>query len=57
MSFIETVRPARDLLQEEGRITLRGLKREFDLDDEALEELVEGLWSGKLALEGRAAFT
>ena len=43
MSFMETVRRARDLLREEGRITLRGLKREFDLDDDALEELVEEL--------------
>jgi hypothetical protein len=39
LSFIETVRRARELLREEGRVTLRGLKREFDLDDEALEEL------------------
>jgi len=43
MSFIETVRRARDLLREEGRITLRGLSREFDLDDAAVEELVEEL--------------
>ena len=43
MSFIETVRRALDLLREEGRITLRGLKREFDLDDDALDELVEEL--------------
>ncbi len=43
MSFIEMVRRARDLLREEGRVTLRGLKREFSLDDEALEELVEEL--------------
>ena len=43
MSFIETVRRARHLLREEGRIILRGLTREFDLDDDALEELVEEL--------------
>ena len=34
---------ARDLLREEGRISLRALRREFDLDDEALDELVEEL--------------
>ena len=43
MSFIETVRRARALLSEEGRLSLRVLKREFDLEDEALEELVEEL--------------
>ncbi len=43
MSFIDTVRRARELLREEGRISLRGLKREFRLDDEALEELIEEL--------------
>lgn len=42
MSFIETVRRARDLLREEGRISLRGLKREFDLDDEPAEALRAG---------------
>ncbi len=55
MSFIETVRRARELLREEGRITLRGLKREFDLDDEALEELIEELVDGQqvAAREGK----
>ena len=43
MSFIGAVRRARDLLREEGRISLRALRREFDLDDEALDELVEEL--------------
>ncbi len=43
MSFIETVRRAREFLRDEGRISLRGLKREFNLDDEALDELVEEL--------------
>ncbi len=43
MSFIETLRRARQLLQEEGRLSLRALKREFDLDEEALDELVEEL--------------
>lgn len=43
MSFYEVVQQARDLIQRNGRVSLRGLKREFDLDDEALEELVEEL--------------
>jgi class 3 adenylate cyclase/tetratricopeptide (TPR) repeat protein len=43
VSFIETLRRARQLLQEEGRLSLRALRREFDLDEEALEELVEEL--------------
>ena len=43
MGFIETVGRAGDLLRERGRITIRGLKREFDLDDDALEELVSEL--------------
>jgi class 3 adenylate cyclase len=55
MSFMETVRRARELLREEGRITLRGLKREFHLDDEALEELIEELVDGQqvAAREGK----
>jgi class 3 adenylate cyclase len=43
VSFIETLRRARQLLQEEGRLSLRALRRELDLDDDALEELVAEL--------------
>ena len=43
MSFLETVERARAFLERNGRVSLRGLRREFDLDDEALEELVEEL--------------
>ena len=43
MSVVETIRRARALLEQEGRISLRVLKREFTLDDEALAELVEEL--------------
>jgi hypothetical protein len=43
VSFIQTVRRAREILKEEGRITLRGLKREFDLGDDVLDELVAEL--------------
>ena len=43
MRFMETVRRAKALLRDEGRISLRGLQREFDLDDAALAELVDEL--------------
>jgi class 3 adenylate cyclase len=43
VSFLDIVRRARDHLQENGRISLRALRREFGLDDEELEELVEEL--------------
>jgi class 3 adenylate cyclase len=56
VSFIENVRRAKVLLQEEGRISVRGLKREFVLDDDAVEELVEELVEIQrvAVLEGRA---
>ncbi len=43
MSFLDTVARAKTYLREHGRVSLRGLKREFELDDEALGELVEEL--------------
>jgi hypothetical protein len=43
MSFLDTVRKVRDHLSEAGRVSLKALKREFALDDEALEELIEEL--------------
>ena len=43
MSFLETIARAKTYLQEHGRVSLRVLKREFELDDEALDELVEEL--------------
>ena len=43
MSFLETVRLARDHLQQQGRVSLRALEREFGLDAAALEELVTEL--------------
>ncbi len=46
MRFSEIIEQAKALLQRQGRITYRSLKREFDLEDEALEdlkfELIEG---------------
>ncbi len=43
MKFSEIIDQASDLLQRNGRITYRVLKREFDLDDAQLEDLKEGL--------------
>jgi class 3 adenylate cyclase/tetratricopeptide (TPR) repeat protein len=43
VSFIETIERARILLERNGRLSIRALQREFDLDAEALEELVEEL--------------
>ncbi len=43
MSFLEPVRRARSHLEEQDRVSLRALKREFALDDDALDELVEEL--------------
>jgi class 3 adenylate cyclase len=46
MKFSEIIDQAKALLQRQGRLTYRSLKREFDLEDEALEdlkfELIEG---------------
>ncbi|MEE9280079.1 MAG: AAA family ATPase [Myxococcota bacterium] len=41
MSFLETVERARAFLERDARISLPGLKREFELDDDALDELVD----------------
>ena len=43
MSFLQTVRQVRAYLEDQGRISLRALKREFDLDDQSLEDLLEEL--------------
>ena len=43
MKFSDIVNQASTLLESAGRITYRALKREFDLDDEALEDLREEL--------------
>jgi class 3 adenylate cyclase len=43
MSFLDDVARARTLLAESGRMSLRGLRRQFDLDDDTLEEFVEEL--------------
>ena len=43
MDFLEVIKQARAVLQSEGRMTYRTLKRQFALDDEALEDLKEEL--------------
>jgi hypothetical protein len=43
MSFLDTIDKARQQLEKLGRISLRALQREFDLDEGMLEELVEEL--------------
>ena len=39
MKFYEMVNQVGALLQREGRVSYRALKREFDLDDEVREDL------------------
>jgi tetratricopeptide (TPR) repeat protein len=70
MSFFDTAARAKSYLREHGRISVGGLRREFDLDDEGLEQLVEELvdvqqvavregkvlsWVGVAAREAEAA--
>ncbi len=43
MDILEVLEQVRELLQDKGRITYRILKRQFALDDEALEDLKEEL--------------
>jgi class 3 adenylate cyclase/tetratricopeptide (TPR) repeat protein len=43
MSFLETIRRAKAYLEEQGRVSRGALQREFELDDEALNELVDEL--------------
>jgi class 3 adenylate cyclase len=43
MSFLDTIQRAKTYLGEQGRVSLRALQREFELNDEALDELVEEL--------------
>jgi len=43
MSFLDTILRAKTYLEGEGRVSLGALKREFELDDEVLEELIQEL--------------
>jgi hypothetical protein len=52
MTFEEVVDQASAMLQRRGRVTYRLLKRQFHLDDEALEDLKEEIIYGqKLAVD------
>src|SRR3990172_12943272 len=55
VSILETLSRAKAHLREHGRASLRMLKREFELDDDALDELVEELVGVQqvAALEGK----
>jgi hypothetical protein len=70
MSFLDTIERAKSYLERQGRVSLRALKREFELDDDMLEELIEELvdvqavassdgrilhWSGEVARPAEAA--
>jgi class 3 adenylate cyclase/tetratricopeptide (TPR) repeat protein len=47
MKFSDIIEQAKALLQRQGRITYRSLKREFELEDEALEDLKFELIDGQ----------
>src|SRR4030095_12695416 len=47
MTFEELLDQAIDLLQRRGRVTYRTLKRQFQLDDDVLEDLREELIYGQ----------
>ncbi len=47
MTFDEILDQAIEMLQRRGRLTYRTLKRQFNLDDEALEDLKEELIYGQ----------
>jgi len=47
MRFSDIIEQAKALLQRQGRITYRSLKREFDLEDEELEDLKFELIDGQ----------
>jgi class 3 adenylate cyclase len=54
VSFLETIAKAKAFLQEHGRVSLRALKLEYELDDETLDGLIAELVDvqGTAALEG-----
>ena len=56
MTFDEVLEQASDMLQRRGRLTYRTLKRQFALDDEALDDLTFELIEGQrvaVAEEGK----
>ena len=54
MQFSEVVNQASALLPSKGSIAYGALKREFDLDDEALEDLKEDLIEAARTGEGNS---
>src|SRR5215813_1972617 len=55
MTFEEVVDQASAMLQRRGRVTYRLLKRQFNLDDEALEDLKLALGAALLMTKGQGA--
>jgi hypothetical protein len=52
MTFDEVLARVLDLLQREGRVSYRALKRRFDLDDDYLEDLkAEIIQAKRLAID------
>ena len=52
MTFDEVLAQVLDLLQRQGRVSYRALKRRFDLDDEYLEDLkAEIIQAQRLAVD------
>ena len=47
MTFDEILEQAIEMLRRRGRLTYRALKRQFDLDDEYLDDLKEELIYGQ----------
>src|SRR5215831_15453802 len=47
MTFDELLSQVLDLLQREGRVSYRALKRRFDLDDDDLEDLKDEIIAAK----------
>ena len=47
MKFSELIDQATELLQRKGRLRYRSLQREFELDDETLEDLRDELIEGQ----------
>ena len=47
MKFSEIIKETKEWLQRDGRVRYRSLKREFDLDNEALEDLRDELIEGQ----------
>jgi hypothetical protein len=43
VNLLEIVREARSHIKENGRLSLRMLRRQFELEDEALEDVIEEL--------------